>query len=182
MEGFVEVICASSQSQAFEILESHDIALILIDYTLEDGNGIEFSRKVKRSSAHRNTPILLLSASLTNDLSYFAMRSGINQSRRKPLSPAELRELISTQLTSPFVEAVQRPYFALGCIAWEYEGVYNQYSPDLNQTVHDDTAEGAHDKMDKLLRKHCRNEKIPDKEIVGIEIVYHRLDERDGKS
>ena len=91
MKGFVEIICASSQSKAFEILESYDIVLILIDYTLEDGNGIEFARKVKRNDLYREIPIVLLSASLTNDLSYFAMRCGINQKPKKTAESCRIK-------------------------------------------------------------------------------------------
>jgi len=55
------MVLASSISEAKMVLKQHDIALIVLDVLLPDGDGIEFLNEIKGSSSTSHLPVMLLS-------------------------------------------------------------------------------------------------------------------------
>jgi DNA-binding NtrC family response regulator len=173
LKGLGEVICALSIQEAEKALDDCDINIFILDFLLPDGNSIDLATKIRKLERYKETPIILISAGLTTEIAYNAMRSGINQSLKKPVGSDELRKIVSQQLESPTIHGVERSYNKLRCIAWEMHDVHYEYSPDINRIVQDNTKEGAHLKMNNLLNNVLNDKTDSFREIIGIEIVNH---------
>jgi CheY-like chemotaxis protein len=170
-----EVLSATTIHDAQAVLAKGPVDLIITDYMLDDGNGVEFVQKLRTDEQYKEIPILLVSTGLTDDLAYHAMRSGINQSFRKPLHPSEVRQAVLKQLESPWVEDVHRTRLLLHGVSWQAGGMYYEYSPDLDRRVSADRKEEAHEEMTRQL-KALVGGRMNFEEVPDLRIVDYRLD------
>lgn len=71
----VDVHCAESAAQALALAEKHsDLSLILLDYNLPDGNGLDIIATLQDKGC--TTPIIMLSAEQNSDLIHQALNNG----------------------------------------------------------------------------------------------------------
>lgn len=78
-------------------LETEDIALIILDINLPDGNGLEYLKELKK---HRNTQVILLTANdLETDI-VTGLELGADDYITKPFSLAVLRARVNARLRS----------------------------------------------------------------------------------
>lgn len=71
----VNVVCAESAAQALEFSEQHeDLALILLDYNLPDGNGLDIITTLQDQGC--TTPMIMLSAEQNSELIHQTLNSG----------------------------------------------------------------------------------------------------------
>lgn len=172
----VEVRCVATLRDAEAILaEEPPMDLIITDYLMDDGNGISFARRLRADPRYRNVPILLVSAAMTNEVAYEAMRVGVNKSFRKPLRPAEVRDVVIRQLESPWIEEAKRSRLHLHGVSWVKDGVYFEYSPDLNRYVSAATREEAHREMLEQLKERVGG-RMDFEEVVEFHLVEYDLD------
>lgn len=94
----------------FEVSEAHDGAsaregiadarpdLILMDWMLPDISGLELTRTLKRSDAHRDVPIIMLTARTEEQDKIHGLDSGADDYVTKPFSPRELISRINAVL------------------------------------------------------------------------------------
>ncbi len=180
MRDAARLICASTIPEAMRFMDEEDIDCFVLDYMLTDGNGIEFAKRIRAIDRYANTPIVLVSAGLTTDMAYRAMRIGINQCVDKPFNATRFREVLASQLEHPTVHIVDRSHIHVCCATWEADGAYYEYSPDTGTLIRDDTRTGAHAKMRKLLTEFV-DSKLGDEAddcalVLELETVRHTIE------
>lgn len=79
---------AGTRADALRLIQEKDIALVLLDNLLPDGNGVELCRQVREFD--KRLPIIFVSGSAREDERREALRSGANAFLTKPLALDEL--------------------------------------------------------------------------------------------
>lgn len=80
--------CAASASEAFEVLEDQQIALIISDVMMPEMDGIEFARAIRRSN--ESIPILFMTARDDFSTKQLGYAAGIDDYMVKPVNLDEL--------------------------------------------------------------------------------------------
>lgn len=91
------VFTASSVQDAFEILENHDIAVIISDYKMPGDNGIDFLEKVRMEYPHI-VRIIMTGYAEVNVLIDAINRAGVYRFLSKPWDQDEFYYSIETAL------------------------------------------------------------------------------------
>ena len=86
---------AENPYQAFEILKTEKIDLVLSDVTMEGMDGFEFCQKVRENENHRSLPFIFVTAKNTLEDKYKAVESGGDDIITKPFDVKEL--ILKTQ-------------------------------------------------------------------------------------
>lgn len=86
---------ANSANAGFEILENHDVQLIILDIMMPNMDGIEMCRKIREKS---NVPIIFLSAKGRDLDKIFGLGCGADDYVTKPFNPLELTARVKSQL------------------------------------------------------------------------------------
>ncbi len=81
--------------------EAHDLAAVVLDWTLPGDSGLQALRALKRERATRHVRVLMLTAHSSATWRAQALAAGAEQFLRKPLRPAALLEA----LAAPFATA-----------------------------------------------------------------------------
>lgn len=170
-----EVLSAATVNDAEVILNGSSVDMVITDYMLDDGNGIDFTRRLRTDERYKSIPVLLVSTGLTDEVAYQAMRAGVNQSFRKPLQPTEIRQAVTKQLESPWIEDVHRSKLYLHGVSWEAGGVYYEYSPDLDHRVSATSKDEAHQEMIRQLGTLVGG-RMNFEEVPELHIVEYNLD------
>ena len=88
-EGF-ETIEADNVTKALESLAIMLPDLIILDWMMPGLSGLEFTKRIKKSSRTNHIPIILLTAKSQEPDKIVALNSGADDYITKPFSPAEL--------------------------------------------------------------------------------------------
>ncbi len=83
-------ISAESAHQAHVAVVDSKPDLILLDWMLPGGSGIELARRLKREQLTENIPIIMLTAKASEDNKVQGLNAGIDDYVTKPFSPREL--------------------------------------------------------------------------------------------
>jgi len=98
-----EVVVAPDGRQAVALLAGNDIDLVLMDVQMPVMDGMEATRLIRESVSlgpKANVPIVAMTAyAMTGDKEKF-LAAGMNAYIAKPVSPAELREVIERTMTA----------------------------------------------------------------------------------
>lgn len=81
---------AGNGKEALEVLDKHDVDVVLTDYHMPVMDGIAFVRALRDRPEHESTPVLLLSASEYRSTTVRALDAGANDFIRKPFEATEL--------------------------------------------------------------------------------------------
>ncbi len=94
-----EVFIAAGGTQAWEILESGNIALILMDLSLRDGeDGLKITRRIRESGSRRDVPIIALTAHAFPEDRKRSLEAGCNDYVSKPFQWVHLKSVIDKYL------------------------------------------------------------------------------------
>ncbi|MDZ7665271.1 MAG: response regulator [Desulfotignum sp.] len=86
-----EIVKAASGEEALEKLSSNQIALILMDVLMPPGmDGFEVTRRIRRDTAHRLIPIILITALQETEDRVKGIEAGCDDFLSKPLDKMEL--------------------------------------------------------------------------------------------
>src|SRR5688572_4692980 len=85
-----EVVEAASGFDALRLLPRGPYDLVITDINMPDINGLELVQFMRKSEAHKNTPILLISTQSSEKDRQRGLRLGANGYLAKPFSPASL--------------------------------------------------------------------------------------------
>jgi two-component system phosphate regulon response regulator PhoB len=88
-EGFT-VTSTPSGEEALVLIEEINPALVVLDWMIEDVSGIEVCRRLRRSSARSNMPIMMLTARGEEEDRIRGLDTGADDFITKPFSPKEL--------------------------------------------------------------------------------------------
>lgn len=89
-----EVLEASDGQEALRRLEGQKVHLIISDVNMPGMNGLDFLREVKKSSAHKFTPFILLTTEVREDKKVEAQMAGAKAWVTKPFQPAQMLEVV----------------------------------------------------------------------------------------
>ena len=106
-----DTILASTASEGLALAYEHLPDLILLDYNLPDGDGIDVCAKLRANPTTRNIPIILVSADQSRDARLRALERGADDFLCKPLDEAHLLSRIRVLLRH---SAIEREYKAHG--------------------------------------------------------------------
>jgi len=90
-----EVFIAAGGVQAWEILENNNIALILMDLSLRDGDdGLKITRNIRENGSKPEIPIIALTAHAFPEDRKRSLEAGCNDYVSKPFQWVHLKSVI----------------------------------------------------------------------------------------
>ena len=95
--GFVS-LPATSGRQALELMDSGDVALVLMDCHMPEMDGFEATERIRAKPSGEQLPIVALTASATPDDVAACRRAGMNEVLAKPIHLETLREVLGRLL------------------------------------------------------------------------------------
>ena len=176
LSGFARLISVTTVADALAAMAQYDIDCFLIDNVLADGNGLDFAKAIRSKEKYHNTPILLITAGLSENVAYNAMKAGINQCVAKPVQPAEIKHLITQQIAKPTIQKIERTRIDACCVRWESLNRIFEYSLDTGQIVHGYHAEETREKMRTMLKAHIANDIKDFEGVTNVQIVNYLLE------
>lgn len=97
LAGF-DTIKASNAHEAHVSILDRKPDLVLLDWMLPGGSGIELARRLRRDEITTNIPIIMLTAKASEDNKVQGLNEGVDDYVTKPFSPRELVARIKTVL------------------------------------------------------------------------------------
>lgn len=89
-----ELTFATSGIEALALLDTQRPALILMDYTMPEMNGLEVTRKLKALEDFKNIPVIMLTGQGANRIVENCLDAGVAAFIKKPFSRLALLEKI----------------------------------------------------------------------------------------
>ena len=97
LAGFKSISAATAHDAYVSVVDNKP-DLILLDWMLPGGSGIEFARRLRGDEATTNIPIIMLTAKASEDNKVQGLSAGVDDYVTKPFSPRELVARIKTVL------------------------------------------------------------------------------------
>ncbi|MDR1083429.1 MAG: response regulator [Deltaproteobacteria bacterium] len=94
-----DVFTLPSATRLFEILETVDASLILLDIFMPGMNGLETIKLLKADPRYRDIPVIFLTAISGQDSEFMGLNLGAADYITKPFNPDLLRKRVEIQLT-----------------------------------------------------------------------------------
>mgnify|MGYP001052191843 CR=1 FL=1 len=91
-------LCASNAHDAHVAIIDSKPDLVLLDWMLPGGSGIELARRLRRDEITSTLPIIMLTAKTSEDNKVQGLNEGVDDYVTKPFSPRELVARIKTVL------------------------------------------------------------------------------------
>jgi|688.fasta_scaffold251109_2 two-component system chemotaxis response regulator CheY len=96
--GFENVIQAESGSSAVQIVMEEPVDLVICDWNMPDGNGIEVLRTLRADTRFKKLPFLMLTAEAYRENVTAAMEAGVTDYVIKPFTSNVLIEKVEQTL------------------------------------------------------------------------------------
>ncbi len=90
--GFERIIEAASAKEAVEILKTSQINLILSDYNMEGGSGLDLLKYVRNHPVLKKTAFIMITGNMEKETVMAVMKAGVNNYIVKPVSAATLKQ------------------------------------------------------------------------------------------
>lgn len=97
LAGFSSISAANAHDAHVSIIDNKP-DLVLLDWMLPGGSGIELARRLRRDEITTNIPIIMLTAKTSEDNKVQGLNEGVDDYITKPFSPRELVARIKTVL------------------------------------------------------------------------------------
>ncbi len=177
-EDVAEVITAQSIGDALQMItDVPDIACFVIDYKLHDGNGLTFVKKIRTMKKYEIVPVILLTATLTDELEREAQIAGVNESLDKMISNIDLRKILAEQINNPHIKWNKGQEHRIPCVTYELNTKYYQFCPSIRQLVEADTPEKAEVEMRASLKEALSKGDSAIDPVHAISSCVHVIDE-----
>ncbi|MCW5909900.1 MAG: sigma-54-dependent Fis family transcriptional regulator [Cyclobacteriaceae bacterium] len=104
LEGFLtknnyEAVACSTAKEGLAAVSKRDLELVLLDYRLPDGTGMEVLEQIKHN--HPQLPVIIMTSYSDIRTAVKAMKAGAFEYITKPVNPDELLLLIKSALAKP---------------------------------------------------------------------------------
>lgn len=96
--GFTDVLLADCGATALELLRTESVNLVIADWNMPNGNGIELLREVRERENLKNVPFLMLTAEAYRENVSEALAAGVTDYIAKPFTAAILLEKVDKVL------------------------------------------------------------------------------------
>ncbi|MBL7178890.1 MAG: response regulator [Pseudomonadota bacterium] len=176
LSGFARLISVTTIADALTAMAKHDIDCFLIDNVLADGNGLDFAKAIRSKEKHHNTPILLITAGLSENVAYHSMKAGINQCVSKPVQPATIKHIIAQQIAKPIIQKIERTRIDACGVRWESLNQVFEYSLDTGQLVQGYNSEETREKMRTVLKAKIADDIKNFEGVTNVQIVNYLLE------
>jgi two-component system phosphate regulon response regulator PhoB len=103
---------AEDTHQAYRLVVDEKPDLILLDWMLPGGSGIEFLRRLKRSEISSKIPVIMLTAKVAEDNVIQGLNVGADDYVTKPFAPRELMARVNALLRRSKGVSQQEPLLA----------------------------------------------------------------------
>lgn len=90
IEGYTQFVSTSDSRQALELIRQDQPDVVLLDLMMPHVSGLEILAELRRDTATRHTPVIILTASTDQQMRVEALRGGANDFLNKPIEPSEL--------------------------------------------------------------------------------------------
>ena len=148
--------------EALEALKPKpDIDCFLIDQTLTGTTGIEFSRSLRMIEKYRFTPIVIITANLTNEVAFNAMHAGVNECLSKLTPTDEVEEIIKDHVIMPYSHLVLLETITVSNIIWKEGDKFVLFSPAIRECVEGESKQECRDLMEQKIRKSLQEQDPP---------------------
>ena len=97
LAGFGSISAVDAREAHISVIDNKP-DLVLLDWMLPGGSGIELARRLRRDEITANIPIIMLTAKATEDNKVQGLSEGVDDYITKPFSPRELVARIKTVL------------------------------------------------------------------------------------
>jgi len=106
-------VSAADGSEAFNVLKSRAVDLVICDWNMKPVDGLRFARLVRRAADSPNPfiPLIMLTAHAEANRVEEARDSGVNEFLAKPISPAMLLARINSVFLHPREFIKTKDYF-----------------------------------------------------------------------
>lgn len=94
-DGDIEVVEASSGFEALGVLPKSTFELVIVDVNMPDINGLELVSFMRRSDAHKGTPVIMMSTEASEKDRERGLALGANAFLSKPFAPQALQALVA---------------------------------------------------------------------------------------
>ncbi len=112
LEPYGKIKTASNVSKALAILESNSFGVVVTDYDLGDGNGIDLLESVR--SKNPELPVIMITAFGSKNLVIDTLNRHVFGFVEKPFDPQEVEELIQRALKKKQKEDILNKFATLG--------------------------------------------------------------------
>lgn len=89
--GFLQVFQAENGRRALELLEEHKIDLVLLDWSMPNGNGQELLKDMRQNERLSGTPVVLVTANTHRNMVQQAIKYGVSDIIAKPFTSKTLQ-------------------------------------------------------------------------------------------
>lgn len=96
--GFKTVVTSHGHA-ALRYCETHQPALILMDLSLPDIDGMEVTRQLRKKHSYHSIPIIALTAHAMHGIQETTQEAGLNDFLAKPFLPTELIDIVRKYLS-----------------------------------------------------------------------------------
>lgn len=100
--GFEHVVQAESGANAVQVVMSEPVDLVICDWNMPDGNGIEVLRTLRADTRFKKLPFLMLTAEAYRENVTAAMEAGVTDYVIKPFTSDVLIDKLETTLRKVF--------------------------------------------------------------------------------
>lgn len=97
MEGF-EVAITANGKQALDNIEERIPDIVITDLLMPQMDGLDFTRRFRQDPRHKQTPVIIISAQVTDDVFHAGQEAGANLFLKKPFDQNQLIDSVSTLL------------------------------------------------------------------------------------
>lgn len=125
---------------------------------------------------------MVITSSLSENIAYGAMKTGINQCFSKPVEPVMIKHIISEQIANPVIQKIERTKIRACCVRWETSNQVFKYSLDAGQLVQGDHFDETREKMRTVLKANIIEDIKNFEGITNVQIVNYLLETNESLS
>jgi len=94
-EDAAQVLEANSGFEAIRLLPRNAFDLVVVDINMPDINGLELLSFIRKSEAHANTPVIVISTEASEKDRQRGLDLGANAFLKKPFTAEQLRDVVA---------------------------------------------------------------------------------------
>ncbi len=96
--GYEDILEAEHGVQAWGILDSTEVQILITDWNMPEMNGLELVKKVRADERYKDIPIIMVTTEGGKAEVITALKAGVNNYIVKPFTPQVLKEKLEVVL------------------------------------------------------------------------------------